>query len=104
MKYKELELHASSCQMAADEMAIKLLAQQRIYGAISIFQDACDFNLAWLYQLSPEVVLHVESLEFLADNVRNFKRKITISEIFRYDFIIRYNEIKDFNKFKTLLT
>lgn len=103
MKYKELEHWAATCEMEADNMAIQLIEQKRVFNAISVFQSKCDFNLSWLYQLSPEVVLHVDSLEFLADNVKMFTRKLKVPEIVRYDFIIRNNEIKDFNQFKRSL-
>lgn len=104
MKYKELEHHASSCQIAADEMAIQLIEQKRVFNAISVFQSRCDFNLSWLYQLSPEVVLHVDSVEFLADNVRMFTRKLKVPEILRYDFLIMNNEITTFSQFKKSIT
>jgi hypothetical protein len=104
VNFKDLEHWASSCQIAADEMAIQLIEQKRVFNAISVFQSKCDFNLSWLYQLSPEVVLHVDSIEFLADNVRMFKRKLKVPEILRYDFLIRNNEIKDFDQFKNSLT
>jgi hypothetical protein len=100
---KKLEDHASSCQMAADEMAIQLIEQKRVFNAISVFQSKCDFNLGWLYQLSPEVVLQVDSLEFLADNVRMFKRKLKVSEMLSYDFIIRYKEVTTFNQLIEIL-
>ena len=103
IKFEKLEYHASSCQIEADNMAIQLIEQKRVFNAISVFQSRCDFNLSWLYQLSPEVVLHVDSLEFLADNVKMFKRKLKVPEIVRYDFLIRNNEIKDFNQFKKSL-
>lgn len=104
MNYKELKYHASSCQIAADEMAIKLIDQEKSFSAISIFQSKCDFNLSWLYQLSPEVVLHIDSLKFLADNVKMFKRKLKVPEIVYYDFLINCNGITDFNEFRKCLT
>jgi len=102
-KLKMIQYHVSHFQMAADEMASQLIEQKRAFNAISVFQSRCDFNLSWLYQLSPEVVLHVDSIEFLADNVRMFKRKLKVPEILRYDFLIRNNGIKDFNQFKTMI-
>jgi hypothetical protein len=103
-RIEQLEYHSAECQIAADEMAIQLIEQKRVFNAISVFQSRCDFNLSWLYQLSPEVVLHVDSIEFLSDNVRMFKRKLKVPEILRYDFLIRNNEIKDFNQFKKSIT
>ena len=103
MNYEQLKYHASSCQIAADEMAIQLIEQKKAFSAISVFQSKCDFNLSWLYQLSPEVVLHVDSLQFLADNVKRFKRKLKVAEILSYDFIIRYKEVKTFEQFADIL-
>lgn len=102
-KIKELAQHASSCQLAADEMAIKLINQNQIFSAISIFQSRCNFNLSWLYQLSPEIVLHTYSLDFLANNVELFKRKLKVNEILFYDFIITHQKITDFDQFKKIL-
>jgi hypothetical protein len=93
MKYSEkiefLENHASDCQIEADKYAIKLIEQTEIFAAISIVQSICDFNLAWLYQISPEVILHKESLIFISDNIKKFKRKIGIEEMMSLDFRVR---------------
>ena len=103
MNYKQLKHHASSCQLAADEMAIKLIEQERAFNAISVFQSMCDFNLSWLYHVSPEVFIHIETIVFLADNVNEFKRKVSIKEIVKFDCVLNYNEIKDFKHFKKML-
>jgi len=107
MKYSEkieqLEYHASSCQLAADEMAIRLIDQEKAFNAISVFQSKCDFNLSWLYQLSPGVILHVYSLEFLADNVKMFKRKLKVDEIVYYDFLINCNGLTNFDQFRKII-
>ena len=107
MKYKEkiekLEHHASSCQIAADEMAIKLIEQERAFNAISVFQSMCNFNLSWLYNISPGIFIHIETIEFLADNIKEFKRKISIEEIVKFDYVLELNEIKDFKHFKNML-
>jgi hypothetical protein len=103
MKYKELEIHASSCQLAADELAVKLINQERIFNAISIFQSRCDFNLFWLYQLYPEVFIHIESIEFLVKHIDKFKKKITIKQLSDYDHLITHNEVNSFEDFKSLV-
>lgn len=102
-KIERLESHASSCQLAADEMAIKLIEQQRAFNAISVFQSMCDFNLSWLYHISPGVFIHIETIVFLAGNVKKFKRKVSIEEIVKFDYVIQLNEITDFKDFKNLL-
>jgi adenine C2-methylase RlmN of 23S rRNA A2503 and tRNA A37 len=107
MKYSEkinwLEKHASGCEMAAEEMAIKLINQERVFSAISIFQSRCDFNLAWAYQLYPEVFIHVESIEFLAKHVKKFESKITIVQISQYDHLITNNEVNTLDDLRKLL-
>ena len=103
MKYKDLEHHASSCQIAADEIAIKIIEQERAFNAISVFQSMCDFNLSWLYHVSPEVFIHIETIVFLADNINKFKRKVSIKEIVKFDYVLELNEIKDFKHFKNML-
>ena len=102
-KIKQLEYHASSCQLAADEMAIKLIEQERAFNAISVFQSMCDFNLSWIYHISPEVFIHIETIEFLADNINDFKRKLSIEEIVKFDCVLNYNDVTDFKHFKNML-
>jgi len=103
MNYKELEYFASTCQMAADEIASKLITQQEIFSNISIFQSSCEFNLYWLYQISPEVVLHFNSIAFLCKYKDEFNRKISIKEILRFDEIIEHLDVKTFEDFKLYL-
>ena len=98
MNYKELKQHASDCQLAADEIAGKFIKME----SISIVQSICDFNLSWLYQLSPEVLIHSSTIEFLMENIKNFKRKITIQEMLNYDLLITCKNINTFEEFKQL--
>ena len=103
---RDLEMinyHVSHFQMDADKMAIKLIEQKRAFNAISVFQSMCDFNLSWLYHVSPGVFIHIETIVFLADNINKFKRKVSIEEIVKFDCILELNEIKDFKHFKTML-
>lgn len=104
MKYNELKIHASNCQIAADEIAVKLINQVEIFSNISIFQSLCNFNLFWLYSISPEVALHIKSIKFLVENKNFFKRNITIKELLFYDAIIVYNKIDSFDDFKSIIT
>ena len=94
---------ASECQMNADEVAGAYIAQQRVFSAISILQSHCNFNLSWLYSVAPEVLIHVQSLELLADNKTAFKRKLTIPEIVRFDGLIASNNIQTFKELKSKL-
>lgn len=102
-EYKRLKLteeYAAECQIAADEMARKIVS---IRSFIELDQ-ICDFNLFWLYDCSPEVLIHAVTVEFLAMNIDRFKRKLKINEIIKYDWIVAHNEIKDFNEFRKCLT
>jgi len=99
MDFKELQYHASYCQEQADEMAFSLISQNEIFQAISIFQSRCDFNLFWLYQISPEIFIHSSSIKFLSENINKFKRNISIKEMIKFDIIIYRNEIINFKDF-----
>jgi hypothetical protein len=102
MDFKQLQYHASDCQIAADEMAYNLLQQNEIFKSISVFQSRCSFNLFWLYQISPEIFIHLETIKFLSKHINKFKRKIGIKEMVKYDLIITRNEINNFTDFKNL--
>jgi len=95
----ELKFHASYCQEQADEMAFELVNQSEAFENISVFQSRCDFNLFWVYQISPEVFIHLKTISFLKRNIEQFRRNITLKELIRYDYIITKNEIKTFNDF-----
>jgi len=95
MNYKELENHASSCQMAADEMAVNLIRQQ----TAMIVQSVCDFNIFMLYNISPEIILRFKTIEFFKDNIKQFKRKLTMKEALKFDSVIHINQINDWKEF-----
>lgn len=99
----ELKYHASYCQEQADEMAFNIVSQNEIFQSISIFQSRCDFNLFWLYQISPEIFIHLETIRFLAEHIKKFNRKIEIKDLVIYDLIITRNEINNFNDFKNMI-
>lgn len=103
MNWEQLKIHASDCELAADEMAIRLIDQQELLSVISVFQSSCNFNLYWLYSVAPEVILHFNSLSFLSENIRKFKRKIEIKELLDYDSLIFHNDINNFKDFKNML-
>lgn len=100
MKYNELKQHAEMCQMAADEMAYQLTDLIDKDKLLSIFQSHCNFNLFWVYSIAPEVVLHISSIEFLNENSKHFKRKLSIKELLNYDLVINLKEPENFNDFK----
>lgn len=97
---EKLEHHASSCQMDADELAVRIIKMR----SMSVVQSICDFNLFWLYDISPEFLLHMTTIDFLKKNIKKFNRKITIKEIFAFDFIIRHHNIKRFEQLKEKYT
>ena len=99
MNYKELKHHASTCQMSADEMAIRLIKVD----VIKVVQSMCNFNLFYVYDISPEVFVHFNTIEFLYDNIKHFKRKISIKELSNYDHLITHNKINSFDEFKNKL-
>jgi hypothetical protein len=104
MNYKQLKIYAETCQIEADKMAFRLIEQQEIFRIISTVQSICDFNLVWLYSISPGVVIHKYSLKFLSDNVKYFNRKLSIKEMIKFDGAIHINKPKDFNQFKKAMT
>lgn len=103
MKYKELLHHAEMCQLAADEISFKYINEAHEISILCRFQSHCDFNLFWLYSISPEVVLHIGSIEFLQNNSDKFKRKLTIKEILKYDSLIGWNKPETFSDFLKLI-
>lgn len=104
-KYEiQADKFASEQQIEADSLAIQLLNIKEVFGLISVVQSVCDFNLSWLYSVSPNVVVHEYSLTFFCKNIKMFKRKLTINEFMRFDTIVNHNEPKDFDEFKSLIT
>jgi len=98
MKYNELKQHAEMCQMAADEMAYQFTDFIDKSGTLSIFQSICDFNLFWIYSIAPEVVLHIKTIEFLKENIKHFKRKISIPELMIFDTAIMTKQPENFGE------
>lgn len=100
MNYNELKIHAETCQMAADEMAHDFNDYLIKSNILSVFQSHCDFNLFFIYSIYPEVILHIKTIEFLNKYKSNFKRKITIKELFKFDLIINCYNPSNFDDFK----
>lgn len=100
MNYYELQYFASDCQIAADEMASKLIEQKEIFNLISIFQSHCDFNLAWFYQISPEIILHKDTIVFLVENKDKFKRKLNIKQVVYFDYMIIHLNTKSLDEIR----
>lgn len=103
MKYEELIQHAETCQMAADELAHDFSNFIEKNKQIATFQSYCDFNLAFIYSVAPEVILHIEAIEFLNNNRQNLKRKLTVKELLRFDLLINHFKPETFDDFKKLV-
>lgn len=100
--YKRLMKHAESCQEEADKTAYQLTKLIEDVSVLVSVQSICDFNLFWLYEIS-SVVIHDATILFLDENKKEFKRKLSISELIQFDGIITHNNINDFNHFKELV-
>lgn len=103
MNYTELKQHAETCQMAADELAHGYSDYLTKSSILARFQSHCEPNLFFIYSVWPEVVLHIESIEFLLKNKERFKRKIKLNELLRFDFIINSEKPENFDEFAKLL-
>ena len=103
MNYNELQKHAETCQMAADELAHDYSDYLTKSSILARFQSYCEPNLFFIYSVWPEVILHIESIDFLLKNKDRFKRKISLKELLRFDFIINSNKPETFEEFKILL-
>lgn len=97
--YNELLNRCSVAEIAADEMAYQIVTESERIKRLSIIQSICDFNVFFLYSLSP-VILRDKSINFLYKNRLNFNRKIKIGEMMIYDTIIYNNDFKNFEDFK----
>lgn len=98
MNYNELKKYAEMCQMAADEMAFNFIKFTNEVFELFKFQSKCDFNLFWIYSISP-VFVRIDTIIFLNSYIDKFKRKITIKELLIYDSIINLINPKTFDDF-----
>lgn len=103
MKKEQLEIYTSGIEIELYELAYNQIQINNEFKIIAPFQSHCDFNLFWLYSIAPGVVVHLESVEFLNKFSNQFKRKLTIKELIKYDFLIYWNKPGDFNEFKKLI-
>ena len=103
MKREELEKYTSELEMEIDHISYTLLKFKELYDELKMFQSKCDFNLFWLYNLAPEVILHIDSIKFLNLNIQVFKRKLTTKEMLKYDYLINYYKPSSFDEFKKLI-
>ncbi len=103
MNYNELQKHAESCQMAADELAHDYSDYLTKSSILARFQSHCESNLFFVYSIAPEIILHIESIDFLLKHKEKFKRKISLKELLRFDFIINSNKPETFEEFVDLL-
>ena len=103
MTYNELQKHAESCQMAADELAHDYSDYLTKSSILARFQSHCEANLFFIYSVWPEVILHIESIDFLLKNKERFKRKLKLNELLRFDFLINTEKPGNFDDFTKLL-
>lgn len=104
-KQSEYEINsykfASECQLAADNMARELLNASEEVSLLARFQSLCDFNIFWAYSISPEVVIHLNSIKLLLTG--KIKRKLKLKELFYYDFLIQVYNPSTFTEFTKLV-
>lgn len=103
MNYKELQQHAEMCQMAADEMAYDFTDYLHRSDILARFQSHAEPNLFFIYSIWPELILHIESIEFLLQHKVNLKRKLRLSEILKFDFIINSEKPETWEHFKSMI-
>jgi hypothetical protein len=103
MKREQLEKYASNVEMELDNISWMYIKTMEIIEPCSVLQSKCNFNLILLYRIAPEVVLHIKSIEFLANNVKMLKRKLSEKEMLHYDFLIKWYEPKNFKEFTELV-
>lgn len=103
MNYNELQKHAETCQMAADELAHDFTDYLLKSEVLSRFQSHCEPNLFFIYSIWPEFILHIESIDFMLKNKERFKRKLKLDELLRFDFLINAYKPKKFDDFALIL-
>lgn len=104
MKKGQLEIYASQIEMELYQIAFNEVRFREVFDNLIVFQSFCYFNLFWLYSIAPEVVLHIETVEFFLNNRNHLKRKLTIKEMLKYDLIFGIYKPETFNEFKKHVT
>ena len=67
----------------------------------AVVQSICDFNLFWVATLST-LVCTMPVIDFLCENMHNIKRKLSVAEFMRADFVIANLAPVDFSDFTLL--
>jgi len=99
---RRLIQQAETAQEEADYIAFHMVKLQEKMYLLSSVQSVCEFNLFWLYQVS-DVIIYDRTLEFILNHKTEFKRKLTISEMIEFDWIIAHNDLTDFEDFRSHL-
>ena len=99
---KKIESYISGLELELIELAINQNDFNEKFFILSRFQSNCNFNLFWLYSISPEIIIHIERLKLLSEI--KFKRKLSIKELLHYDFILGLSEVNTIEDFKNFLS
>jgi len=94
----KFEQYVSDIERENDELTYHLITFEKL----SILQSICNFNVFWIWNLSP-VLLHIETVRFLCKHKKKFKKKMTIKQLFNFDMIIYWMKPENFNDFKSML-
>ena len=105
--FEQLQYHASNCQMSADEMAYKLVKQEkqnRLNMMCAVLQDHCNFNTYFTIGKVPWI-FGIKAINFVFLNHEQIKRKFELGELMdfcdKYRILsVKYN-IKNFEDFKS---
>jgi len=88
----------SELQIELDSIAYRLIKSRRLM----IIQSICDFNIFFLDSISP-LINREETIEFITEHMKKFKRKISLKEYIRFDSIIYHLNPKDFDEFSKIV-
>ena len=106
MKYKELEqlkIHASDCQLAADEIAFTLIEERKFNKKMNMFQDYCNFNV---HQTIGRCKFYLDAVDFINRNGKELKRKFELGEFLKFGMELRIKKmafkIETFKQFKDI--
>ena len=98
MKYKQLERFASELQVEADRMAYKIVKTEKIVGGLSVIQSMCNFNIFWLYQVSPLIITE-KTIDFMSNYRDKFKRELSVKEVMHIDWLVSHGNFHNFSEF-----
>ena len=103
MNYNELKQHAEMCQIAADEMAYSFTDYLRKSDILARFQSHVEPNLFFIHSIWPELIIHIDSIDFLLQHKDRLKRKLKLAELLKFDFIINSEKPETWDEFTKLL-